>query len=132
MEKKFTIKKVNPLGDKDPKYGQTFWAEVDEQIQPVMFNLMNGTVQAGDRITTAEVLLKTSGKGTEYHRLKKVTVEQGTNPPQSADLESRVYALEQAVFQGIKDDQIRETAEDVKKEIKLDDEETIDLDSIPF
>lgn len=120
MEKQFTIKRVNPLGDRDPKYGQTFWAEVDEQIQPVMFNLINGSVQDGDRITTTEVVLKTSGKGTEYHRLKKVTVQPGTNQPQSADLESRVYALEQAVFEG----------KEVKP--KVEEEATINLDDIPF
>ena len=130
--KQFVIKKVNQLGDKDPKYGATFWAEVEEQAQPVMFNLMSGTPQEGDRISSEEVLLKTSGKGTEYHRLKKVKLEEASprlvNFDAKSELEERVAKLEEAVF-GPAEDKVREVAQETKQAME---EETIDLDSIPF
>ena len=62
------------MGEPDEKYGTTFWGETQEQLEPVMFNLMEGEPQVGDKITAEEVLLKTSKKGTEYHRLKKVKI----------------------------------------------------------
>lgn len=120
------------MGEKDIKYGQTYWAEVEEQSQPVMFNLMSGSPQEGDRITAQEVLLKTSSKGTEYHRLKKVTIEESNprlvNPVADANVNERLAKLEEAVF-GPKEDQVQETASEVKQEME---EEEIDLSSIPF
>ncbi|MCA9330201.1 hypothetical protein KDA11_06130 [Candidatus Saccharibacteria bacterium] len=129
--KQFVIKKVNQLGDKDPKYGATFWAEVEEQAQPVMFNLMQGNPQEGDRISSEEVLLKTSGKGTEYHRLKKVKLEEASPrlvSPTEDSLERRVAKLEEAVF-GPAEDKVREVAQETKQAME---EETIDLSEIPF
>lgn len=72
--KQFTISKINKLGDYDQKFGQSWWGEVNEQLEPVKFNMMAGNPQAGDTITCEEVLLKTSTKGTDYHQLKKVKI----------------------------------------------------------
>lgn len=127
--KQLTISKVSKLGENDPKYGQTYWAEVDEQNEPVMFNLMTGSVQEGDVVTAEEVLLKTSSKGNDYHRLKKVKVQE-TNPrqvnttdiakPQGEvidDILKRLAKLEDAVF---------------PEEVEDRNDDPINLDDIPF
>lgn len=138
--KQFVVKKASALGDKDPKYGQSYWCEVEEQIQPVMFNLMEGSVQEGDRITAEEILLKTSSKGTEYHRLKKVKVEEASPrmvTPQAvsdndglAKLEERVAKIEQHLFKELKND----TGDDSGKDEVVTDigDEPFNLDDIPF
>lgn len=80
--KTFTIAKVNKLGELDDTYGQQFWADVSEQLEPVMFNLVAGhEVGVGDTITAETVELKTSKKGKDYHRLKKVKVVDGNTQP---------------------------------------------------
>lgn len=87
--KEFTVTKANMMGEPDPKYGVTWWAEVKEQKEPVMFNIMRqDNIEPGDVLTAEEVLLKTSAKGTEYHRLKKVQLGKArtasTSSPQPA------------------------------------------------
>lgn len=72
--KTFTINKAGKMGEHDQKYGQCFWCETNEQLEPVKFNLMQGEVVAGDTITCETVELKESNKGIEYHQLKKVKV----------------------------------------------------------
>ena len=72
--KDFKIAKASKLGDYDQKYGQVFWCEVQEQLEPVKFNLMEGDVRPGDLVTCEEVMLKTSTKGIDYHQLKKVKI----------------------------------------------------------
>lgn len=74
MSKTFTFSKLGKMGTMDEKYGQTYWAEVNEQITPVKFNSMNPDIKDTDTIEAEEILLKTSGKGIEYHQLKKVKV----------------------------------------------------------
>lgn len=72
--KQFTFSKLNKMGDFDEKYGQAYWGEPNEQLEPVKFNSMNQDITMGDTVTCEEVLLKTSSKGTDYHQLKKVKV----------------------------------------------------------
>lgn len=92
--KQFTLTKVTKMGDYDSKYGQRFWAEVNEQLEPVMFNSQNQDISVGDTITAEDVLLKTSAKGTEYHGLKKVKVVEGsTNSTQSPISESKIEQI---------------------------------------
>jgi len=83
MNKEYTLKSVRPLGDNDPKFGQTYWADTHDQLEPVMFNLLNGSVGEGARITAETVELKTSAKGTRYHRLKKIKVLGGSQASQT-------------------------------------------------
>lgn len=72
--KEYSLKSVRPLGDNDPKYGQTFWCETYDQPEPVMFNLVGENVGEGACVSAETVELKTSAKGTSYHRLKKVKI----------------------------------------------------------
>jgi hypothetical protein len=79
--KQYTLKDPKPLGDKDSKYGQTYWSYSHDSDFPVMFNLMEGEVHDGSVITAETVELKTSNKGTDYHRLKKVKISGQLTPP---------------------------------------------------
>jgi hypothetical protein len=75
MSKQFTLKNPAKMGDKDPKYGQSWWSYTHDADTPVMFNLMDGEVRDGSVITTEEWVNKQSSKGTDYLRLKKVKVQ---------------------------------------------------------
>lgn len=68
----FTLKDPKKMGDHDPKYGQSYWAYTHESQLPVKFNLMEGTVSDGQKITCEEAATKTSSKGTDYQQLRKV------------------------------------------------------------
>ena len=68
----FTLKDPKKMGDNDPKYGQSYWAYTHESQLPVKFNLMEGTVSDGQKITCEEAATKTSSKGTDYQQLRKV------------------------------------------------------------
>lgn len=130
---KYIISSAFAMGEPHDTYGQTWYAKVEEMQYPVMFNLMSGTVQEGDRITFEEQTVERfkSGKsaGKEYRRLKKVKVEEGAPriveaPKESNDLEARVKALEDKVF-GVK----LPSGDHVVTEISDD---PIDLSTIPF
>jgi hypothetical protein len=68
----FTLKDPKKMGDNDPKYGQSYWAYTHESQLPVKFNLMEGSVSDGQKITCEEAATKTSSKGTDYQQLRKV------------------------------------------------------------
>lgn len=70
----FKLGKVSKMGERDPKYGQTYWAETDGSDFPVMFNSSASYMPDGASITAEESTRKTSKKGTEYLRLSKVKV----------------------------------------------------------
>lgn len=103
-DKHYTITSSFPLGDKDPKYGQTWLCSVEEMGQKVMFNtLSDNTVNMGDRITfeTEELAKFKTGKneGKEYRRLRKVKIQEGSvSQTETATMEARVAKLEEAVF----------------------------------
>lgn len=134
MEDKFVIKTAFRLGEEDPKYGQTWYCTVEEMDFPVMFNLMSGSVQELDRISfeAQEIKKFKSGKnaGKEYRRLKKVKVEEHAprNEEPKSSIEERLQKLEKVVF-GEPEDRNDDSAKD---ESKLDDDEEINLDDIPF
>lgn len=127
MNNKYIIKSAFAMGEPHDTYGQSWYATVEDIQYPVMFNLMSGTVQEGDRITFEEQTVQTfkSGKnaGKEYRRLKKVKVEEGA--PRlvheesliPTDLEARVKALEDKVFGNginlIKDNVIMDIEDDM-------------------
>lgn len=77
----FTLKDPRKMGEHDPKYGQSYWAYTHESQMPVKFNLMDGDVHDGSKITCEEYAVRKSSKGTEYQQLKKVRVE-GASAPQ--------------------------------------------------
>lgn len=143
-DNKFTIKTAFAMGERDEKYGQTWYATVEEMQFPVMFNLMEGSVQEGDQITFEEQSVQRfkSGKnqGKEYRRLKKVRVRE-TNPREVtteqvgentrlSELEERVTKIEQHLFTGLKNDR----GDDSGKDEVINDvsDEAIDLSDIPF
>lgn len=148
----FTIKTAFAMGEPHEQYGQSWYATVQEMAFPVMFNLMSGSVQEMDKITfeTQEISKFKSGKnvGKEYRRLKKVRVLEGAprmiQPNSKAaeqpsevlsDILKRLVALEDKVFGGDVEDRNDDSA---KSETQLDDvvdydeQEPINLDSIPF
>lgn len=85
--KQLTLKNPKYLPSDSPadelKYGKSYWSYTYDSETPVMFNLLEGEVQDGTVINAEEVMLKTSKKGTEYHRLKKVRIS-GSQPSNSS------------------------------------------------
>lgn len=138
--KQFTLSKVDKLGDADEKYGQTYWCETQEQLEPVMFNSMSQNISVGDSITAEEVLLKTSNKGKEYHRLKKVkTVSDGSqatgassNAQTGSVSESQINQLLELVKEN--NDMLRKLTDPNygKQGDVVVDPDDIDINSIPF
>ena len=98
MSKTFTFAKLTKMGDFDDKYGQRYWGEPNEQLVPVMFNSMNQNITAEDTIEAEEILLKTSGKGVDYHGLKKVRVVQGSPASTTPNAPALAPAQEGASF----------------------------------
>ena len=78
----FTLKEPRKLGERDEKYGQSYWAFTHESQLPVKFNLMEGEVSDGQKITCEEATTRTSSKGKDYQQLKKVR-------PQGAQTEAK-------------------------------------------
>jgi len=77
----YTVTDCKLLGDPDPKYGQTYWAEVEESNDPVKFNLMQRVdIMPGRKIFAEEKEDKTSKAGNDYTQLRKVKLsENGDN-----------------------------------------------------
>lgn len=130
---KYTIKSAFAMGEPDDTYGQTWYSTVEEMQYPVMFNLLSGSVQEGDRVTFGEQTVQTfkTGKnaGKEYRRLKKVKVEEGAprivqEPKPSSDLEMRVKALEDKVF--------GDGTNPIKDNVVTEIDDNFDMSQIPF
>lgn len=79
----YTIKKADPIGEKDEKYGFTIWAEVEETDSPVMFNSHKDPIVTGTQLVAEETESKTSKKGTAYLRLKRVKLSEPKEPSQT-------------------------------------------------
>lgn len=129
MANKYTVNKISKLGEHDEKFGTRYWAEVNEQLEPVMFNSQNQEIEAGATITAEEVLLKQSAKGTNYHQLRKVKVNQGqtelaTKEETEHDQLDRIEA---------KLDKLLALSQDESSDHGTDTgQEQIPLDEIPF
>lgn len=130
--KSYTLNKVDKLGDYYEKYGQRYWAECDEQLEPLMFNSQNQGIEAGMKITADEVLLKTSAKGIEYHGLKKVKVDGQASPnaarvadikdTETTDIKRQLERIERKIDRLLGVDEVAEVKEN----------EEISLSDIPF
>lgn len=73
------------LGEYDPKYGQSYWAEVTEHLEPVKFNVMTtDQIDLEDQIECEERVQKRSAKGKDYYQLKKVKVHKAYSQPGQA------------------------------------------------
>lgn len=70
----FTLKNPKKMGERDEKYGQSYWSYTHESQMPVKFNLMQGDVFDDQKIQCEEYSVKKSQKGTDYQQLKKVRV----------------------------------------------------------
>lgn len=135
------------MGDPHETYGATWYATVEEMQYPIMFNLLSGSAQEGDKITfeTQEIQKFKSGKnmGKEYRRLKKVRIKESSprevtkeaiqDNEALAKLAKRVERLEHKIF-GEAEDRNDDSA---KHETKLDEVadyngEEINLNDIPF
>jgi len=81
MNQVLELKDPKILGEEHPTYGFSFWSETDGDY-PVMFNSKEGNILPGTRVTYETAELKTSSKGNEYLRLKKVKFED--NPEQTS------------------------------------------------
>lgn len=71
------------MGERDPKYGYTFWATTFDSDFPIMFNYRD-PVNDGQSIACEEYTSKTSAKGTEYLRLKGVKVLENSGSQEEA------------------------------------------------
>jgi len=125
----FTLKDPKKLGERDSKYGQSYWSFTHESHMPVKFNLMEGDVQDGSRVTAEEYTVRKSQKGTEYQQLRKVKVNGapssqptlgGTTDFNFSDLKAQLDRIEAAV-----------TAGNVETIDEVEDDK-INLDDIPF
>jgi hypothetical protein len=143
MPFEYSLDKVNKMGDFDPKYGQSYWAEVGQGEKPIMFNSMDQTISDGAKIEAEERVEKRSQKGTDYYRLKKVKVtekgvvgqypEQGT-PPQGlvyANIDPNLVRMIKEIHESVvgtpkPEDKLPTDAEVMGGEIEPD------LSSIPF
>jgi len=144
---KFITKKINPLGDNDPKYGQRYWGYVEESEMPVSFNLMNPVdIREGVTLEFDEKAIKESKKGTEYLFLRKVKVSgEALVQPTSDDkkLLELIYDDTQKILKLLDGRSGYEKAKDTAEEIKaktaeeeqvVEDigDEPISLEDIPF
>lgn len=82
--KTFNISKINKLGEFHDTYGQSYWAEVHEQLMPVKFNSQLQDIGVGARISCEEWVNKQSVKGTEYQQLKRVKLVEGSGGVESS------------------------------------------------
>jgi hypothetical protein len=75
----YTFRK-DPLkqGEYSTTYGQSYWSEVNEQLEPVKFNSQDQNIGIDDKIECEEREERTSTKGTKYYQLKKVKVISGS------------------------------------------------------
>lgn len=133
MDKTYTTIKISPLGDKDPKYGQTYYGTVEEAQMPVMFNLMNPVdFEEGMPFTSEEYTVKTSKAGKDYMRLKKVKVLTGAKPlatvaPVKDTLLEQIFNNTQEILAILKAE--TKVADRVIEDIG---DEPVNLDDIPF
>jgi len=105
--KQFTLKDPKELPGEPAdiqKYGHSYWSYTHDSDVPVMFNLMEGSVQDGTTISAETIELKTSSKGTEYLRLKKVKVD---GPVQNVTSQTQINTSDDRI------DTILETLEEV-------------------
>lgn len=84
---KFTITSASKMGEPDPQYGQSYWANAQGVDTPLMFST-NKEVQEGATISCEESVNKTSKKGQEYLLLRKVSVEVPGFPSDTKPAES--------------------------------------------
>jgi hypothetical protein len=131
------------MGDRDEKYGQTFWSETHDSDKPVMFNLMSGTVGDGAVIEFEESLNKTSAKGTDYLRLRKVKVESSgdtsvgaANGPVSVTSDTTkllelIYADTQKILEFVSPLVVPDNPARVDEVAEVPDE-PVNMDDIPF
>lgn len=137
----FTIKKADPIGEKDDKYGWTIWAEAEETDSPVMFNSHKDPIVAGTQLVAEETESKTSKKGTAYLRLKRIKLSEPkeATPTQKTAQTSSTGATGQITLETIHKSlgnsgvTIGEKLDEIIRLLKklVNEEETINLDDIP-
>lgn len=132
------------LGEFDTTYGQTYWAEVTEHLQPVKFNSMSlESFSAGDRITCEERSEKQSSKGTNYYQLKKVRKADGEALASTQSGQSQLDRIEAKIDKLLGNDAVLTNSEEavaqaqtelgVKKDtIYPVQDDGVNLDDIPF
>lgn len=127
------------MGDPHPEYGQTWWGKAKETDFPLMFNTKTSYIGEGQVLTAEEQEKKTSGKGTEYLRLKKIKLAEKEEPKTEAKASSQIsegqfkliYGELRAIHAIVEKLSGEDTvAEPTPDEISGKDE--IDLSEIPF
>lgn len=145
----YTITKAFPQGEYDEKYGQRWWASVEEADMSTAFNFMEKGADffPGDKISYEKRLIKETGPkaknpGTEYLFLKKVKKIGGNVQTTTTVTKSSEPAYHQVT--NIGNDQIIDKLDEIlailkadnkvveKIEAEVDSEEPISLDDIPF
>lgn len=150
---RFTAKKIQPIGDKDDKYGQRYWGYTEDSEMPISFNLMNPVdIPEGAALEFEERTIKETGPqsknpGSEYLFLKKVKVIGGeslaklpaSGPQKLLEL---IYSDTQEILKLVKKDapaastSLKEQWDKTtgKDDVVADlgDDEEIDLSAIPF
>lgn len=127
---------VNKLGEKDSKYGQKYWAEVNDSLTPISFNSQSD-FRVDDEITYEESARKVSKKGTEYLQLKKVKKVLSSPSEEKSDSAASVGVSGISKEQG--DEIIRllkvmagESDKEADKKIEDVPEGDVNLDDIPI
>ena len=90
----FTIKTINQMGDYDEEWGATFWAHVEEQQMPIKFTKqIKYTPAIGSKVVAEEHEIKQGTKG-DFMSLRKVKVEESSEPPQTPVANDQTKLLE--------------------------------------
>lgn len=145
MAKQFTLIDPSKMGARHAEYGQTWWSDVEGGDQPVMFNLM-GEDELGlmSKIEAETVELKTSKKGTDYLRLKKVKVlgKGTTGEPEAAPVSGglqpdlrMIYAVARdnnRLLKQLAGEEVKQAKSAFDNVVDVDPDEEIDLSQIPF
>lgn len=80
----YTINSLKVMGDKDEKFGYSYWGFVHEAQMPVMFSthsVIDDVRDKGRRIFAEEKEIKQSKNGKEYLLLKKVKLDADSGSP---------------------------------------------------
>lgn len=147
MSKEFVLIDPAKLGDRDPKYGQAYWSDVEGGDQPVMFNLMSSEdLGIMSKVSSDEVVLATSKKGNDYLRLKKVkvlstgtlnTVEpsEDTKPAGLQPDLRMIYAVvrdNNRLLKQLAGEEVKAAKDTFDNVADMEKDEEINLDDIPF
>lgn len=100
----YTAIDIAPMGPYHQKYGQTYWGAVEEQEDPVRFNLMKTILIApGTKLIAGEYKDGIQGAKTVYSQLGKVKVAETVSADEEMEETQEAEIPEDAGYQAAKE-----------------------------